>query len=107
MDQRWQDEHPSKKSGEKTNKHLTFPVLQPDLQVTDGILIALINRGKLTQDWVSPNDFLIELQKSYPECEFDNRGVPTKVIFAGASLSRFEEDFYRHHHPERATAPPR
>lgn len=85
-------ETPEKVSKLRTVRKIAFGAFQPDVQLTNNEVHALLRRGALDV-WAYPGDLLTELQKSYPVCEFDNQRAPTKVIFKGESCMHFYEDF--------------
>ena len=86
------DASSDKKAAEVTNRTIAFRAFKPDLQLTNNEVHAKLNRGTL-QAWATPNDLLIELKKSYPDCRFDISNLPTKVIFISQSGRDFYLDF--------------
>lgn len=77
---------------ESTNKLIAFRAFEPNLQLTNAEVHAILRRGALDA-WAYPPDLLVELKKSYSNCEFDNKTAPTRVIFHGETGRAFYTDY--------------
>ncbi len=95
----WTEIHkPKQPIAEETNRRVVFPAFLPNIQVTDGTLIALI-RSK--NAWAGPNNLLSEIKKSYPNATLIKHtthkdGVATEhdaISFSEPSTSKFASDY--------------
>jgi hypothetical protein len=98
----WVENHPPRVQEDQTVGQIAFRAFQPNPQLTNNEVHAIIARGRLDA-WAFPGDLLLELRKSYPDCDFDNPIAPNKVIFKGKSGEQFYTAFEEYKEKVKAT----